>query len=145
MVNDLRFDIVCYAILYCWLRSSTLLNLHCSPHFLWGTCCSILKLTVLINYITCIWDLHISNNNIVDIYQTTLVLLFKIMTRVHDLLPCMRNTQIISVVYGGTFDSIHLYCFHSIKDHQACSNLKYNNIKYHILLNMILIYTGRYI
>ena len=67
------------------------------------------------------------------------------MTRVHDLLPCMRNTQIISVVYGGTFDSIHLYCFHSIKDHQACSNLKYNNIKYHILLNMIFIYTGRYI
>ena len=51
------------------------------------------------------------------------------MTRVHDLLPCMRNTQIISVVYGGTFDSIHLYCFHSIKDHQACNNLKYNNIK----------------
>ena len=73
------------------------------------------------------------------------MLLFKVMTRVHDLLPCMRNTQMISVVYGGTFDNIHLYCVDRKKDHQARSNLKYNNIKYHILLNMIFIYTGRYI
>ena len=39
----------------------------------------------------------------------------------------------ISVVYGGTFDNIHLYCVDRTKDHQARSNLKYNNIKYYIL------------
>ena len=64
--------------------------------------------------------------------QCTLFLLFRIRRRVQDLLPCMRNTQMNYVVYGGTFDSIHLYCLHSTKDHQARNNLKYNNIKYYI-------------
>ena len=44
------------------------------------------------------------------------------------------------VVYGGTFDCIHLYCLHSTKNHQVRSNLKYNNIL--VLSNMIVIYTG---
>ena len=65
-----------------------------SPPFLllWGTCCSILRLIlVLINYV--IWEVLITNNNIVNIVsQFNICLLIKIRRNVQDLLPCMRKT-----------------------------------------------------
>ena len=68
-------------------------QLRSPPLFvLWGTCCLILRLTlVLITYI--IWEVLITNNNIVNIVsQFNIYLLIKIRRNVQDLLPCMRKT-----------------------------------------------------
>ena len=71
----------------------------------------------------------------INIYYTVYFILIAIIRRrVQNLLPCMRNTQMNSVVYGGTFDSIHLY-FLQLRVHQkAKNNLKQNNIKTYLTI-----------